>query len=302
MRQYYKFLATALIGVSLLNCTKSEIKTVPVADEVNSNHFASFPLRNHFKCLPDNAALLAAHRGTSRGHGLAENAKLGLEALIKNGTLIAEIDVAKTKDGTHLLFHDGIWDEDSTGRGAIASTRWSQAQNFLLKDTNGKLTSETPIKLSDYLTIAKDKIYLEIDFKSSANYESVIKLIRNANMADKVILISYSDGQARKLAKLAPDMFISVSINQENDIQRYLTQGVKLKNIAAWTGRNGANKNLSQSLKDKSIPALAYPSADNIRRSLKYSDIIVTDDALNYGPIIGTYKKDEYYKCLENNY
>ena len=289
------------MGTVLLSCGSKETKTILDPSDENDLSLASYPLRQHFKCLPETAALLAAHRGTSRGQGLAENAALGLKSLINNGTLIAEIDVAKTKDGTHLLFHDGVWDDDSTGNGAIASTTWNKAQSFLLKDTRGKLTSETPIRLKDYLQIAKDNIYLEIDFKSSADYRSVIQMIRKAGMSEKVILISYSEGQARKLAKLAPDMYISVSINHSGDIKRYTSNGVKLKNIAAWTGRNGPNKSLSQKIKQQSVPALSYPSQDNMRQTIKYSDIIVTDHALKYGPIIGKYNKNNNYECLKNN-
>ena len=124
MHRIYNSITATILGLSLFACAPNETKTVSSANPTASKHLASYPLRRHFKCLPDNAALLAAHRGTSRGRGLAENAKLGLEALIKNGTLIAEIDIAKTKDGTHLLFHDGVWDDESTGRGAIASTTW----------------------------------------------------------------------------------------------------------------------------------------------------------------------------------
>ena len=301
MHRYYQLAAAVFISAALLNCAPKDISTNPDPSDKSNASLASYPLRQHFSCLPESAALLAAHRGTSRGHGLAENAALGLKALINNGTLIAEIDVAKTRDGTHLLFHDGVWDDDSTGSGAIASTTWNKAQNFLLKDTRGKLTSETPIRLEDYLRLAKDKIYLEIDFKSSADYRSVISMIRKAGMTEKVILISYSDGQARKLAKLAPDMYVSVSINHSNDIKRYTSNGVKLKNIAAWTGRNGPNKRLSQAIKQQSIPALSYPSQDNMRQTINYSDIIVTDHALNYGPIVGKYNKAKYYECLKNN-
>ncbi|MEP6342716.1 MAG: glycerophosphodiester phosphodiesterase family protein [Maricaulaceae bacterium] len=300
MYLYFKYSAAAALALSLLACSASETKRSSDNSTETHTSLASYPLRNHFNCLPETAALLAAHRGTARGHGLAENAKLGLEALIKNGTLLAEIDIAKTKDETHILFHDGVWENDSTGRGAIASTTWDKAQTFLLNDTTGKLTSETPIRFEDYLNIAKDRIYLEIDFKSSADYRTVIKTIRKANMTDKVILISYSDGQARKLAQLAPDMLISVSVNKSQDINRYAKQGVKLDNITAWTGRNGPSHNLSQTLREKSIPALVYPSQDNVRRSIKYSDIIVTDYALNHGPIIGKYKKSDYEKCLKN--
>ena len=155
---------SALLCVGLTALTFTISCKAPTADHQppvqTSQSLTSYPLKHHFKCLPDSAAILAAHRGTSKGKGLAENGKAGLQALIKKGVMIAEIDVAKTKDGMHFLFHDGVWDDESTGKGAVASSRWSQAQSFLLNDTEGRLTSETPISFEDYLKIAKDKIYL----------------------------------------------------------------------------------------------------------------------------------------------
>ena len=95
--------------------------------------------------------------------------------------------MAQSKDGVHFLYHDGVWEDDSTGRGAVAATNWRDAQKFLLNDTEGKLTAQTLTSLDDYLKIAQDKIYLEIDFKSSADYRDVIAMIRQYKMSDKVI-------------------------------------------------------------------------------------------------------------------
>ena len=269
-----------------------------IKSEQTESKLTSYPLKRHFECLPDSAAIIAAHRGSSKRKGLAENAKRGLEALINHGTLIAEIDVAKSKDGVHFLFHDGVWEKDTTGKGVVAATGWEEAQKFLLNDTSGKLTSETLISLDDYLKLAKDNIYLEIDFKSSAVYETVIDMIRSNNMSDQVILISYSSGQARKLARLAPEMIVSVSINSEKDLKNYRSQGLKDSQIAAWTGRNGPSKTLSKTLGNKSIPVLTFPAREQQSSLVKRANLIVSDYALNQKPIIGKYDKQAYKACL----
>ena len=291
------FLLASLTALTLITNCKAPTTETKLATQ-NQQTLTSYPLKQHFKCLPDSAAILTAHRGTSKGKGLAENGKAGLEALINKGVMIAEIDVAKTKDGVHFLFHDGVWDDKSTGRGAIASSRWSKAEAYLLKDTEGRLTSETPISVEDYLKIAKDKIYLEIDFKSSSKYEDVIRLIRKHGMGDQVILISYSLGQARKLARLAPNMLVSVTVNNEGDLRGALSAGLKTKNIAAWTGRKGPRSPLEKQLKNKGIAILSYPTKNEARALINKSNIIVTDYALDQKPIIGRYDKAAYKSCL----
>jgi len=95
----------------------SDSKSNDLLAQTNTLALTSLPLKQHFKCLPDSAALLAAHRGTAKNHGLAENGPAGLDALIKKGIMIAEIDIAKTKDGVHFLFHDGVWEDETTGKG-----------------------------------------------------------------------------------------------------------------------------------------------------------------------------------------
>jgi len=113
-----------------------------------------------------------------------------------------------------------------------------------------------------------------------------------------VILISYSLGQARKLARLAPNMLISVTINHEGDLKGALSAGVKGKNIAAWTGRKGVPKTLEKTLKEKGIAILTYPSQNDAKRLISKSNIIVTDYALDQKPIIGRYDKTAYKSCL----
>lgn len=261
---------------------------------------ASYPLKQHFKCLPKSAAIMAAHRGTARKNALSENSKQGLLALIDHGVLIAEIDVAQTKDGVHFLFHDGVWDDDSTGRGPVAAAMWKDAKKFLLNDTEGRLTSHTIISLDEYFKIAKDKIYLEIDFKSSANYRDVIDMIRQHDMADKVILIAYNNRQAEQLARLAPEILISMSVNDESDLDDYLKSGIKLENIAAWAGRDGPNKDLTSVLDKNNIPVLTYPSPQKLKSVINTADLIVTDYALDQRPIAGKYDSKSYKDCLSN--
>jgi len=295
-----RFIYSALLASSVLvACNETKVSSPEVPNETSyEKSLAAYPIKQHFKCLPESAAILAAHRGTSKQEGLSENSKDGLLALINHGVLIAEIDVAQSKDGVHFLYHDGVWEDDSTGRGAVAATNWSDAQKFLLNDTEGKLTSQTLSSLDDYLKIAQNKIYLEIDFKSSADYRDVIKAIRRYDMADKVILIAYSNKQAEQLARLAPNMMISMSVRGKNDLDNYKRGGIKTNNIAAWTGRDGPNSTLVSLLKQNNIPVLTYPSRDKARSLIKAVDLIVTDYALDQKPIIGSYDKADYLTCL----
>lgn len=265
------------------------------------------PLSAQFACLPANSALIAAHRGTSRDMNLGENALPSLKKLAEGGILMAEIDVAGLKDGVHILFHDGVWDDDTTGKGVVAASTWDQASKYLLRDNKGRLTTMTPARFDDALEYAKGRLYLEIDFKSSAKYNHVIKAIRNAGMSRHVILIAYNEKQAAALARRAPDMMISGSVRQSGDINRLMKAGVKRENIAAWVGTISDNGALERTLNGQSIPVLAL-GRRNLKKYAKVAKVVVSDYALSdkargdYPGVIGLTSKSQkvYEACLSS--
>lgn len=288
-----KFTAAICMTLCLTACNNSE---APKSIEPHKQaHLSLPPLADYISCLPQDAALMAAHRGTAKRSKYPENSMSALRALIDKNYLVAEIDVARLKDGIHILYHDGVWDEKSTGKGAVASSTWNKVEKILLKDTMGKPSSDRPVRLEDYLIAAKGKIHLEIDFKSSSKYESVIDLIRKHGMASQVILISYSEGQTKKLSRLAPDMVLSVSHNEALEQNRF-----KPGQIAAWVGYDIDDSELVQSLRDKDVPILGRVKRELDRRDAKAADIIVTDYIFDTKPILGLTKtnKAELENCL----
>ena len=283
------------LALSLSACKKSDASKA--ANKTNGSTHSLPPLADYMACLPQKAALVAAHRGTAERSKYPENSMSALKALIDKGYLVAEIDVAGLKDGMHILYHDGVWDEKSTGKGPIASSTWSDAEKILLDDTNGKLSADRPVKFEDYLMAAKGKIYLEIDFKSSSKYETVLDFIRKQGMANQVILISYNEGQTRKLSRLAPDMMISIGSSEALGQRRF-----KADQVAAWIGYNVDNKALVQNLRDKDIPILGRIRKNWDIQAADAADLLVTDDIFDVDPIVGLTNTDKakLESCLAN--
>jgi len=293
-----KFAGPISLGFALIlaACDNANV-TEPKGAAQNEVKTSLPPLVDYINCLPQETALVAAHRGTARNSKYPENSMSALIALLDKGYLVSEIDVAGLKDGTHILYHDGVWDEKSTGKGPIASSTWTDAEKILLNDTRGKLSADRPVKFEDYLEAAKDKIYLEIDFKSSAKYETVLNLIRKHDMTDQVILISYNKGQSIKLASLAPDMMLSIGSNEALGQTRY-----KPNQIAAWIGYDVNDAALVKSLQDKDIPILGRVRKDWNSKAADVSDLLVTDDVFDHRPIAGLNKnnKAKLESCLAN--
>jgi len=277
---------------------KTENQTAVKTNQNQGNSAILPPLKHAFSCLPKDAAFIAAHRGTSRNAGLAENSLIGQKTLIEKGFYFSEIDVAGLKDGTLILMHDGVLDRTTVKTGPVASATWADLDGTLLKDTDGELTSDIVPKFSDILEGAKGQIYLEIDFKSSARFEDVIKEIRKQGMADQVILIAYSDGQARKLAKLAPEMMLSLTVKNAEHLKELNAMGIETAQMAAWTGRERASRDLLALLSDKNVPALAMRNPQEQTKAISDAHLIVSDYALDSQPIIGDIDMNAFKACL----
>ena len=295
--------SAVLLAVSTLMACNAKMRS---SDEIDTTvtvaSLENWPsLSKRLDCLPEEGALIAAHRGVSRGMGLAENTIESLKALYAGGIRLAEIDVAQLKSGEHILFHDGVWEDKSTGQGAVAGSRWRDVQNYLLSDTEGRVTSYRPSLLKDALEYSKGRLHLEIDFKSSADYGEVIELVRTANMSRDVILIAYNEKQARAMAKLAPDMSISVSVKDAADIKGLEKLGVKRTQMMAWVGRS-ENRRLMKSLSAQNIEVLTYEAGR--RRPYLEADVFVTDRALDKSVFEGAIdlssaQKKTYMNCIK---
>lgn len=282
-------ISTGLAALMMAGCSQSDI--TPSAPATQATQAGEYPsLRTALDCLPQGAALMASHRGTSRSWDIAENSLTGLRKLIADGYKVAEIDIAGTKDGALFTYHDGTWEETSTGKGPVAASTAADLGKILLKTRQGDLTSERPPLFTDMLAAAKDRIYLEIDFKSSAKFEPVIEAIRAADMTDQVVLIAYSDGQAAKLARLAPDMLLSVppSFARPQDL--------------VWLGPDAGDSAQAQPMLEQGSTVLGRvwkrAEADNLDAILNNARLVVTDYIEQYDPIMGLEDVAAYKACL----
>ena len=225
-------LSSALIfSVCILPGCKDKATTK--ADDISAASAQALPpLSQIMPCLRDHGPILALHRGRDKSKSAPENSLLALREVYKAGYIMAEVDVAGLKDDTLILFHDGVWDDKTTGRGPVAATSYDQASQYLLTTKRG-VSSERVARFDDVLSFAKGKLYLEIDFKSSANEANVISAIKEADMQGQVVLIGYSLKQARRLHRMLPDAMISAPIKSAGDLR---SLGAPKSQVLAWVG------------------------------------------------------------------
>jgi len=250
------------------------------------------PIRTLMECLPPEAALVAAHRATAMGLGEPENSISALEKLIAHGTLMAEIDIAAIRDGTPIIFHDGVWDDHASSTGPVVATSPEVFARLRLKDTKGSVGGEPVPTLAAMLDAAKDRIYLEIDFKTSADMETAINMIRARNMVDHVVLIATDENEAEALASYAGEFLMSLPRARKRIVAN-AKQGV-------WIGggwRNGDEKRIKG--RHYVIGAQWKKNPAQLAKAALALDILVTDQALRYEPVAGLKTTGAFRACLK---
>jgi len=72
----------------------------------------------------------------------------------------------------------------------------------------------------------------------------------------QVVLISYNTEQAKALYKVAPEMLLSVSVRNNDELERILQTGIPKEKLVAFTGIKVAPDALYQRLNELKIPAI----------------------------------------------
>lgn len=201
------------------------------------------------------ATVISAHRG-GPSPGLPENAIPTMDAVLHALPAMMEIDVAASPDGVHYLMHDRTLDRTTTGTGAVTDVPWKEVAELRLVDEAGWVTPYRVPTLAGTLAWAKGKTVLQVDFKRTANFETVIAEIRKAGMEQGVILIAYTKAQALKLYELAPDMLISYSVNAPGDLAEIVEAGIPAQNIVAFTGTQLAKPDLYAALDEQDVEVI----------------------------------------------
>jgi glycerophosphoryl diester phosphodiesterase len=241
-----------------LNQQESEGVSAPLLAPTNLPAF--------FDCLRERGqAVVAAHRG-GPGPGLAENSILTFAHTISQAPALLEIDISETSDGALVLMHDDKLERTTEGHGAIHETSLRDLQALLLRDANGDLLVDHAPTLREALAWATGKAVLELDVKQGVSYEDVVAEVRAANAENRVIFITYSDDAAVRVHRLAPELMLSVSIDDVNDLDALEARGIDLTRVLAWTGTEAPNAALNLALAERGVEAM-FGTLGNPERS-----------------------------------
>ncbi|MCG8442431.1 MAG: glycerophosphodiester phosphodiesterase family protein [Caulobacterales bacterium] len=207
-------------------------------------------------CLDDrDAAIVSAHRG-GPAPGYPENALATFARTLAYAPAIIETDIRMTADGELVLLHDEELDRTTTCSGRLHDTRLDDLAACRLRDPDGRRTDFAVPRLADALAWSQGRTILQLDIKRDVRFEDVIAEVRAAGAEERVILITYSLGAAARIARLAPELTLSISVETARDLDDHADRGVDLDRTVAWTGTDAPDPALNAALERRGVPAV----------------------------------------------
>jgi len=246
--------------------------------------------------------LVSAHRGGSGIENYPENAIETMQYLYENGIQIFEIDVAATKDQNLILMHDNSLQRTSTGRQDVNQVNLSQIKEYFLVDDFGKTTAFKIPTFKESLAWGKgNSIYFMVDIKKGVDYSDLINEIRTVEMENQVVLVSYSKKQAIKLNKLATEMYLSVAMRNEKELDDMLASGIPTNKMVAFTGTRRSPKSLYDKIHAQNIMVI-FGTLGNIDKSAeRRGNFIYTDLEKEGVDIFATDRALDVHQTLNKN-
>jgi glycerophosphoryl diester phosphodiesterase len=206
-----------------------------------------------FDCLRENSqTIISAHRGAP-ARGYPENAIETFAHTIEETPAILEVDVGRLSDDTLVLMHDETANRTTSGRGDIDRMTLADFQALQLRDESGAILDMNPPTLRQALDWANGRAVLALDVKRSVSYEDLVEEVQAAGAMSRVIFITYSANAAARMARVAPEAMLFVTIESEDDLTELARRDVDLSHVVAWTGVHEPNAALNVALANAGV-------------------------------------------------
>jgi glycerophosphoryl diester phosphodiesterase len=176
--------------------------------------------------------LVIAHR-TCPEHG-AENSIAGIRLADELGADMVEVDVRGTRDRERVLMHDRSTTRTAGGLWIVRSTSLSRIRDLRLKAAENREGSSPPPLLREALAAAGTQMGVAVEVKDTRIVSGTLADIRDAEMADRTVLWSYSTRVVKWFVRNAPE--IEVSLLRDTRTQK---QHRNFLNDAAALGARG---------------------------------------------------------------
>ena len=208
--------------------------------------------RDFYAWTSDRIPMVSAHRGGPYP-GYPENSIEAFENTLKHTPSIIEFDVALTKDSVLVLMHDNTLDRTTTGKGKVIDHTFEEIRELFLVDKEGHQTNFRIPTFEEALAWGKGKTLFTVDIKREVPFEMVVDVIKKYNAEPYAAVITYSVEAAKKMHRLHPELMLSVTIRNEEELQRFEESGIPVDRWIAFTGTSERPKEFNELLHEKGV-------------------------------------------------
>src|SRR5690606_691020 len=229
-----------LLVLLLLLCscfrTNTTADTIRFGDSRQVFNFKGIEDLYRFLTYSENRVpLVSAHRG-GPDTGYPENAIETFQRVASKMSAIIECDIALTKDSVLVVMHDETLDRPTTGKGKENQHTLAELRELHLKDPAGALTNYRIPTLEETLRWGVGQVIFTLDVKRNVPYQLVVDAIRKTKSEAYAVIITYSANQAAAVYNLAPDLMISASIKNVEDLIRLNDLDIPDTRLVAFIG------------------------------------------------------------------
>lgn len=286
----------------LLFSCKNEVSLTQNEDSISNVQYKILlstvaEARDFYTWTSDRIPMVSAHRGGPYP-GFPENAIETFEHVLKHTPSIIEFDVALTKDSVLVLMHDNTLERTTSGKGKVIDHTFEEIRELFLVDNQGNETSFRVPTLDDVLAWGKGKTVFTVDIKREVPFEMVVNAIKRHQAEPYAAVITYSVEAAKKMHRLHPELMLSVTIRNEEELQRFEESGIPVDRWIAFTGTSERPKEFNELLHEKGVFTILGVLGNLDRSAIARGDQIYAEFVENGADILATDRPIEAAKAI----
>lgn len=301
MNKLSKKIPVLFLFVALWSCNSNNTEsTTEVASASNLIQIESIEeAKEFYTWTADRIPMVSAHRGGPYP-GFPENSIEAFENVLNHTPAIIEFDVALTKDSVLVLMHDNTLDRTTTGSGKVIDMTFKEIRSLRLKDKEGNLTDFVVPTLEEVLNWGKGRVLYTVDIKREVPFEMVVDAIKRTRAESYAAVITYSIGAARKIHRLHPQLMLSVTIRNEEELQRFSKSRIPVDRWIAFTGTSERPAEFNRLLHEKGVFTILGVMGNLDRSAAARGSKVYTDLIQNGADILATDRPIEAAEAIKS--
>ena len=133
----------------------------------------------------------------------------------KADTVVVEIDIRESKDGTLYLMHDPTVDRTSSGKGKLEDLSDKELNTLRLRKKDGNITAEHIPTFDEVLTFIRNRnINLMLDIKAPI-HEKVLEQVKKHKLEHRMLVLTFQNDITAQVAKKGQNFLLSALIETD---------------------------------------------------------------------------------------